>query len=110
MTAVTSQKLADLLRAAGFEDLAVRAERDEFHDFLSHDPLPDTTLDKELAAIVRDSRRHPAERLKAADIRNLHWKGAFDASKEESDAWAISPEGQAAYAMLIGELIKDGKP
>ena len=99
MTAKTSQHLADTLRAAGFEDLARRAEADEFHDFLSDHALPETVLDQELAALAK--RGYPA----AADIRHRHHNGEFDASTEESDQWAESPEGKAMFNELLG-----GKP
>lgn len=101
MTAKTSQHLADTLRAAGFEDLAKRAEADEFHDFLSDDAMPDITLDMELLKIMNAEPRDIERRNRAADIRTRHHQGEFDASKEESDEWAQSEDGQAAFRELI---------
>ena len=101
MTAATSQKLADTLRAAGFEILAQRAEADEFHDFLTPHALPDLLLDQELVAIIKDESRKPLERQAATYIRMRHHNGEFDASKEESDDWAASPEGQDAFNRLV---------
>jgi len=100
MTAKTSQHLADTLAAAGFEDLAKRAEADEFHDFLSDHATPELMLDAELVTLVKSS---PTEALRTAahNIRMRLWDGEFDASTEESDAWAESPEGRLAFQMLI---------
>lgn len=100
MTAKTSQYLADVLRAAGFEALAVRAETDEFHDYLSSHALPETRLDQELVALMKDAKTK-RERIAATAIRGRHHQGEFDASKEESDKWAESADGQAAFDMLL---------
>lgn len=100
MTAATSQHLADTLRAAGFDALAVRAEADEFHDYLSPHALPETLLDAELAEIAGDLGRPERERMAAHHIRMRHHDGEFDASKAESDDWAESPDGQDAFRRL----------
>jgi len=34
--------------------------------------------------------------------------GEFDASKEESDAWAASPEGQETFRQLRDDVVFDG--
>jgi hypothetical protein len=100
MTAPSSQKLADALRAAGVEELAKRAELDEFHDFLSPHDLPSITLNIELVAILKSEI--PQEMaLAITNIRAQHLDGEFDATTEESDAWANSPEGQATFAKLL---------
>ena len=61
MTAATSQKLADVLRAAGFITLADHAEKDEFHDFLSPYATPAIALDKHLVAIIQAEESAPSE-------------------------------------------------
>lgn len=91
MTAQSSQKLADALRAAGFETLAQRAELDEFHDYLSPHDLPAITLNIELAALGPGAKA----------IRARFLDGDFDATAEEGDAWAASPDGQDAFGRLI---------
>ena len=103
MTAKTSQKLADTLRDAGFEELAKRAEADEFHDFLSDDAMSSITLSNELARIANDPKRTKRENTAAQMIRLRHHDGEFDASIDESDDWAASPEGQEAFNLLIEE-------
>lgn len=100
MTAATSQKLADVLRAAGFETLALRAEQDEFHDFLSPHDLPTMTLDHELIGIIQNPAYETPQRRAAHYIRERLHEGEFDASKEESDDWADSPEGKDAFRRL----------
>jgi len=100
MTAKTSQKLADALRHAGLETLAKRAEQDEFHDFLSPHDMPTVTLANELVAIIHG--KVPGTMQDAArTVRNRLINGDFDASTEESDEWAASPEGQATIRRLI---------
>ena len=99
MTAGTSQKLADALRAAGFEALAVRAETDEFHDFLSPHDFPEMTLDNELVKLIKASTDE-RQRIAALHIRMRMHDGEFDADLKESDDWAESEEGQAAFRML----------
>ena len=100
MTAATSQKLADALRAAGFEGLAERAETDEFHDFLSNHAFPEMVLDEALVCLMQSTRSTKREREAAYNIRARHHKGEFDASKEESDEWADSPDGRDAFRRL----------
>lgn len=100
MTAPTSQKLADVLRAAGFDGFAIRAEADEFHDFLSNHTLPQMVLADELAGIVRNPNLEERVRLAAHHIRDRLIAGEFDSSEEESAAWATSPDGQAAFKRL----------
>jgi hypothetical protein len=96
MTAKTSEQLALTLEAHGFTDLARRARNDEFHDYLSNEPLPALDLVRELLSIGTRA---------ALEIRMRVINGEFDASREESDEWAASPEGQEA----LGALINGGK-
>jgi hypothetical protein len=100
MTAKTSQKLAETLRDAGFEALAQRAENDEFHDFLSPHDLPALALDAALVEITRGKYSN-VHRTAARNIRQRFHAGEFDASSEESDDWAKSEEGQAAFRRLV---------
>ena len=100
MTARTSQILADALREAGFEQLAKRAELDEFHDYLSPHDLPEMMLDLELIAIIKGTLS-PLARARAQEIRDRHHRGEFDADLKESDEWAASEDGQDAFRRLI---------
>jgi len=101
MTAKTSQYLADALRGAGFEDLALRAEADEFHDFLADVPLPQMVLHDSLMDRVRTSTG--SQQMAAVALINRLKEGEFDASEEEGDEWARSEEGQATFAELLSK-------
>lgn len=102
ITAKTSQRLADILRKAGFEELACRAERNEFHDFQSPHDMPSMELDIALVAIMKDTAKYTAEQREAARvIRVRHHDGDFDASTSESEEWAEGPEGQKLFDRLV---------
>jgi hypothetical protein len=105
MTAPSSQKLADALKAAGFAGLAMRAGQDEFHDYLSPHALPEIELDMLLVSVISDDNFSERARLAAHHIRQRLHDGEFDATLAESDEWAASADGQAAFA----QLAKDAK-
>lgn len=94
-----TEKLVAALRAAGAPPaLIARAERNEFHDFKSQSATPCIDLAQALAeAMLADMGNAALER-----VRKDAMDGAFDASKEESDEWAASPEGRATIAELGG--------
>jgi hypothetical protein len=100
MTAKTSQKLADVLRDAGLENLARRAEADEFHDFLTPHIAPTIELNSELAVLI-DHAATSGRRKVLETIRTRLLDGEFDASVEESEEWAAGPEGQEIFSRLI---------
>ena len=90
----SSEKLAQALEATkipGLELLAARARRDEFHDFVGPHAMPQHVLVDELRKVGGRA---------AKDIANRVIKGEFDATKEESDAWIASPDGQASLAEM----------
>lgn len=77
---------------AAYEAFAVRAETGEFDDYGTKYDCPITQLWTELLA---------AGFKKFADrVRD----GEFDATKEESDEWAKSPEAQAIARELTPEM------
>lgn len=106
MTAETSRHLADVLKAAGLTELALRAEQDEFHDYLSPHAMPSAVLDAELVSVVMNDKNSERLRMAAHHIRSRHHDGEFDASAAESDEWAASPEGMEAFAQLAKDLNK----
>lgn len=87
----TKDFLADELRKAGLNEMADKAARGWYHDYLSPLDTPCLQLATDLAA---------AGTPEAKALLARHYNGEFDANREESDAWAASPEGQAAFAML----------
>jgi len=81
-------------RASVYEAFAVRAATGEFDDYASTYVCPITQLYSELSAAGLTKF--------AARVAN----GEFDATKEESDEWVNSPDGQAALARLSPEMRK----
>lgn len=88
----TKDKLAAALRKAGLNEMAGKAEAGYYHDFLS--PLDTPCI--QLAADLAEAGTREAMALRAR-----HLNGEFDASREESNHWAASPEGQEAYRRLL---------
>jgi hypothetical protein len=99
----TKDKLAATLREIGLNDMADRAATGWYHDFLSPLDLPDIQLEKDLrqsrAVALSFNNTKLAEAIEA--VRQRHINGVFDASSEESEEWASSPEGQDAMRRLM---------
>lgn len=96
----SKDKLAEALRVADLPEMADRAAQGYYHDFLSPLETPCIQLDRELTKAGTPS---------AMLVRIRHRNGEFDATLEESEAWAASPAGQAAYGMLADALEKRRK-
>lgn len=94
----TKDILAEALRNASLPDLAERASKGEFHDFLSPHPLPQLHLLEELE---RARRANPGLITAISRIQNRVMEGEFDASIEESEEWAESPEGRMTLRGLM---------
>lgn len=77
--------------APKYEAFATRAETGEFDDYASTYVCPITQLYSELKAAGFSKF--------AARVAD----GEFDATKEESDEWATSDDGKAAFAMFEGD-------
>lgn len=101
MTAPTSENLAKVLEGVGLTDLAAKARADQYHDYLSPDAMCSVALERDIR-YARDNCSDPILKHLIEQIRQRHLNGDFDASLEESDEWAASPEGQAAFQALIG--------
>lgn len=110
----TTAKLARALSAIPGvpREMVQRAVDGYYHDFLSPLAMPELQLVadlRELAnapAMPKDSR--PLLRAMAQQVID----GEYDASKEESDAWARSPEGQETFRQLrddatFGGIVRD---
>lgn len=94
----TKDKLAEALRAAGLSGMAEKAAEGYYHDYLS--PLDAPCI--QLATDLNQFARAPSNprRAEAQALLERHIAGEFDATPEESEAWANSPEGRQALAML----------
>ncbi len=87
----TKDFLAGELRKVGLNDMADKAATGYYHDYLSPLAAPELQLLADLHAVGTPAANELAAR---------HMNGEFDASIEESEEWARSPEGQAAQAEL----------
>jgi hypothetical protein len=88
----TADKLAAAVRAVAtdprHEHLAARAAEGYYDDYESPLAAP-------IHALVTDARA-----VGLAEIAERAMRGEFDATAEEAEAWARSPEGQAAAVQL----------
>jgi len=89
----TKDILAAELTKAGLPEMAARAATGYYHDFLSPLDTPEIQLADDLAR---------AGTPVAMWLREKVINGDFDASQEEAEAWAASPEGRETMAALMG--------
>jgi hypothetical protein len=95
----TKDMLADELQKLGLMDMSLKARGGYYHDFLSPLDMPETQLISDLAKVAQQLGWGDA-RTAVLDLRRRVINGDFDASKEESDEWAASEEGQDAFKRL----------
>ena len=104
----TKDKLAAALREVGLDDMATKAAEGYYHDFLSPLDFPEMQLEADLRA-ERDKQGQDMQRFHQIEaLRQRHLNGDFDASTEESDEWAASPEGQDAFNQLRRSTLARG--
>lgn len=99
----TKDVLAERLRAAGLDAMATKAAEGYYHDYLSPLAMPAMQLHEDLmvaATACADTDR--AKTIRGLVLAARH--GDFDASKEEADAWAATPEGQEMTAFMRRNL------
>lgn len=99
----TKNLLADALRDVGLTEMADRAATGFYHDYLSPLATPELQLVHDLhqAALKR-----PDTAQSILALRRRVIDGEFDASTEESDAWAASEDGQDTFRRLIRDREK----
>ncbi len=104
MTQHTKDKLGDALAAIPGvpEEMVRKAREGYYHDFLSPLTFPEIQLVHDLYQLAKIPATPRDSRPKLLALRQQVIDGEFDASKEESDEWAMSPEGQAAFQALLG--------
>jgi hypothetical protein len=105
MTAKTSEMLAAACDELGLFQIAHRARKDEFHDFLSPHDMPEMYLVQLLYETAR-IQTDPIMQDLITKLRARVINGDFDASPEESDAWAASEEGQAVFRQFFEKKIR----
>ena len=108
MSEHTTVKLANALRAIPGvpQDMIERAAGGYYHDFLSPLALPELALVNDVRGLAKLPATPRDSRPLLLGLAQAVIDGAYDASAEESRAWAASPEGQEAFA----ELHPDGPP
>jgi hypothetical protein len=90
MTEPTTEKLAKALEMAKAPAWMIKKAREGYYDdYKSPLAFPEMQL------------HHDAHVAGLDEIKAAVEAGEFDSTKEESDEWARSPEGQAAFAELI---------
>jgi hypothetical protein len=108
--------MAALTSAAGQPSRSIRpssppkAATGYYHDFLSPLAFPETQLLADLREYIKPTAsnflRQDINVDAVAALITRHMNGEFDATKEESDAWAESEDGQAAFNELTDSLRK----
>lgn len=103
MSEHTTAKLARALSAIPGVPKAMvqRAIDGHYHDFLSPLTFPEIQLVSDLRELASLPATPAASRPLLRELAQQVVDGEFDASKEESDAWAASPEGQETFAQLV---------
>jgi hypothetical protein len=94
----TKDMLADELMRLGLMEMSLQARAGYYHDYLSPLALPELQLMQDLADAA-DNR--PDRHLEILALRKRCANGDFEATSEESDDWAASPDGQEAFRQLI---------
>jgi hypothetical protein len=97
VTEHTKDKLAKVLCEAGLTGMAAQAATGYYHDYLSPLDLPEIALVNDLALAAS---QHPEKHDAIIALRQRVIDGDFNATKEESDDWAESPEGQETMKWL----------
>lgn len=98
MTIPTTEKLANILSENGApEDMIKKAREGYYDDFKSNLASP-------IIQLVNDLTK-----LGFIGLATRAKNGEFDASKEESDAWLHSPEGQNGLQEIFNRLLTNNK-
>lgn len=87
----TERLVVDLVGAHAPDSLVVAARDDAFHDFKSDSATP-------IIDLVHECERHGLH-----SIAKRARSGDYDATKQEADEWAASPDGQRAFRELTSD-------
>jgi hypothetical protein len=99
----TKDKLAEALREVGLDAMADKAATGYYHDYLSPLDMPEMVLVTQLNVEAIGQEANPDRQRAIYELRDRVIHGDFDASAEESEAWAASSEGQDAMRRLLRE-------
>lgn len=99
----TTQYLGRVLDLVGLPEMARRARQGHFDDYFCPPDIDDglniTRLIRQLES-YRDTALAVERREQVAAVIAAARNGEFDATKEESDEWARSPQGRQAFGDL----------
>jgi hypothetical protein len=106
----TTVKLAKALgEVSGVpKDMIQRAIDGYYHDYLSPLTFPEMQLVNDLRELASAPATPRNSRPLLREMAQRVIDGEFDASKEESDAWAASPEGQETFRQLVDDSVFGG--
>jgi hypothetical protein len=90
------------------EDMIKRAIDGFYHDYLSPLTFPEIQLVSDLKALARLPTTGPKAKAALIVLARRVADGDFDASKEESDAWAASEEGRETFRQLADDVVFGG--
>jgi hypothetical protein len=106
----TTAKLARALSVipAIPREMVQRAVDGYYHDFLSPLDFPEIQLVSDLRAVADNTSLPRSTRQEIGKLAQRVIDGEFDASSEESAAWAASPEGQETFRVLADDVVFGG--
>lgn len=110
MSEHTTAKLAKALSAIQGvpREMIQRAVDGYYHDYLSPLDMPEIQLVSDLRALAKTPATPRDSRPLLLAMAQRVIDGEFDASKEESDAWAASPEGKETFRQLRDDVVFGG--
>jgi hypothetical protein len=110
MSEHTTAKLARALsEVPGMpRDMIARAIAGHYHDYLSELAMPELQLLADLRDLAGQPTTGPKARAALQALITRLLDGDFEASSEEADAWAASPEGQETFRQLHDDVIFGG--
>jgi len=85
-----------------------RAIAGHYHDYLSPLAMPELQLVTDLRELARLPATPRNSRPLLREMARRVIDGEFDATREESDAWAASPEGRETFRQLRDDVIFGG--
>jgi len=89
-------------------EMIERAIAGFYHDFLSPLDFPEIQLVEDLRAVAANRSLPRSIRQEITRLVQRVINGEFDASPEESAAWAASPEGQETFRQLADDVVFGG--
>lgn len=106
----TTVKLAKALREIPGvpQEMITRAIDGYYHDYLSPLDMPEIQLVTDLQELASRPATPRNSRPLLREMAQRVIAGEFDASKEESDEWARSPEGQETLGLLADDAVFGG--